>query len=152
MELGKDEEADAIKTWLRSQYAQTIRERKKGAIPGDFDRISTEFHRWVRDHRQNIGLNYSNDFVRFVERDLAFYTRQYLQLRKASMSLTTGLEEVFYNAQHGFTLQYPLLLAPLTPDDDAQTINQKLRLVGSFLDILLARRLWNFRTITYNTM
>lgn len=152
MELGKDEEADAIKTWLRSQYAQTIRERKKGAIPGDFDRISTEFHRWVRDHRQNIGLNYSNDFVRFVERDLAFYTRQYLQLRKASMSLTTGLEEVFYNAQHGFTLQYPLLLAPLTPDDDAQIINQKLRLVSSFLDILLARRLWNFRTITYNTM
>lgn len=152
MELGKDEEADAIKTWLRSQYAQTIRERKKGAVPGDFDRISTEFHRWVRDHRQTVGLNYSADFVRFIERDLAFYTRQYLRLRKASMSLTTGLEEVFYNAQHGFTLQYPLLLAPLTPDDNAQIINQKLRLVGSFIDILLARRLWNFRTITYNTM
>lgn len=152
MELGKDEEADAIKTWLRSQYAQTIRERKKGAVPGDFDRISTEFHRWVRDHRQTVGLNYSADFVRFIERDFAFYTRQYLRLRKASMSLTTGLEEVFYNAQHGFTLQYPLLLAPLTPDDNAQIVNQKLRLVGSFLDILLARRLWNFRTITYNTM
>lgn len=152
LEWGKDEEADAIKTWLRSQYAQTIRERKKGAVPGDFDRISTEFHRWVRDHKPDIGLNKSADFVRFIERDFAFYTRQYLRLREASISLEPELEEVFYNAQHGFTLQYPLLLAPLNPDDDPGIINQKIRLVASFLDILLARRLWNFRTITYNTM
>lgn len=152
LELGKEEEADAIKTWLRSQYAQTIRERKKGAFPGDFDRIGTEFHRWLRDNRQKIGLINSPDFIRFIERDFAFYTRQYLELRKASVSLTAGLEEVFYNAQHGFTLQYPLLLAPLNPDDEPQVVNQKIRLVASFVDILLARRLWNFRNITYNTM
>jgi uncharacterized protein with ParB-like and HNH nuclease domain len=152
MELGKEEEADAIKTWLRSQYAQTIRERKKDAVPGDFDRIGTEFHRWVRDHRDRIGLNNSADFLRFIERDFAFYTRQYLQLRKASIYLTEGLEEIFYNAQHNFTLQYPLLLAPLNPDDDPQVVNRKIRLVASFLDIVLARRLWNFQNITYDTM
>jgi hypothetical protein len=152
VELGKDEEADAIKTWLRSQYAQTIRERKKGAVPGDFDRIGTEFHRWVRDHKPQIVLNKSADFVGFIEQDFVFYTRQYLRLREASISLQPGLEEVFYNAQHGFTLQYPLLLAPLHPDDNPDVVNQKIRLVASFLDILLARRLWNFRTITYNTM
>ena len=152
VELGKDEEADSIKTWLRSQYAKTIRERKKGAVPGDFDRIGTEFHRWVRDHRPQIGLNKSADFVSFIEQDFVFYTRQFLRLRKASISLQPGLEEVFYNAQHGFTLQYPLLLAPLHPDDHLDVVNQKIRLVASFLDILLARRLWNSRTITYNTM
>ncbi|VXD22516.1 conserved hypothetical protein [Planktothrix serta PCC 8927] len=152
LELGKEEETDAIKTWLRSQYAQTIRDRKKGAVPGDFDRIGTEFHRWLRDNRQKIGLINSPDFIRFIERDFAFYTRQYLELRKASVSLTSGLEEVFYNSQHGFTLQYPLLLAPLNPDDEPQVVNQKIRLVASFVDILLARRLWNFRNITYNTM
>lgn len=152
LDLGKDEEADAIKTWLRSQYAQTIRERKKGAVPGDFERISTEFHRWVRDHKSEVGLNKNADFVRFIEQDFAFYTRQYLRLREASISLTTGLEEVFYNAQHGFTLQYPLLLAPLNTDDEPGIINQKIRLVASFLDILLARRLWNSRRITYDTM
>jgi uncharacterized protein with ParB-like and HNH nuclease domain len=152
IELGKEEEADAIKTWLRSQYAQTIRERKKGAVPGDFDRIGTEFHRWLRDNRPKIGLINSSDFIRFIERDFAFYTRQYLDLRKASVSLAAGLEEVFYNAQHGFTLQYPLLLAPLNPDDEDQVVKQKIRLVASFIDILLARRLWNFRNITYNTM
>jgi uncharacterized protein with ParB-like and HNH nuclease domain len=41
-ELGKEEDADAIKSWLRSQYAETIRERKKGASPEDFDLIGTD--------------------------------------------------------------------------------------------------------------
>ena len=52
MELGKDEDADGIKSWLRSQYAESIRERKRGAAPKDFDLIGTEFHRWVRDHEK----------------------------------------------------------------------------------------------------
>ena len=52
LDLGKDEDADGIKSWLRSQYAQSIRERKQGAAPQDFDLIGTEFHRWVRDHEE----------------------------------------------------------------------------------------------------
>lgn len=151
-DFGKDEDTDAVKTWLRSQYAKTIRERKKGAEPGDFDRLGTEFHRWVKDHDAAIGLNNSGDFVRFIERDLDFYARQYLRLREASRTFTPGLEAVFYNARHGFSLQYPLLLAPLIPDDDQQTIDRKLRVVAGFVDILLARRLWNFRVISYSTM
>jgi len=152
MELGKEADADAFKAWLRSQYAQTIRERKKEALPGDFDRLGTEFHRWVREHHEEISLKRSADFARFVQRDLNFYTRQYLRLRQAAETLTPGLEAVYYNAGHDLTLQYPLLLAPLLPEDDEQTVNWKLRVVGSFIDILLAQRLWNFRSITYSTM
>ena len=63
-ELGKDEDADGIKSWLRSQYAETIRDRKRGALPEDFDLIGTEFHRWVRDHEERLGLEKSSDFVR----------------------------------------------------------------------------------------
>lgn len=37
LDIGKDEDADGIKSWLRSQHAETIRERKRGAAP----RIST---------------------------------------------------------------------------------------------------------------
>lgn len=151
-DLGKEEDSDAFKAWLRSQYAKTIRERKKGAEPGDFDRLGTEFHRWVKDHDTALGLTSSAQFAQFIQRDMDFYTRQYMRLRKASWQLDPDLEQVFYNAQHGFTLQYPVLLAPLTPSDDHQTINRKLRIVASFIDILLARRLWNFRTITYSTM
>ena len=152
LELGKDEDADSLKAWLRSQYAQTIRERKKGALPGDFDRLGTEFHRWVRENESTLGLVKSADFLAFVRRDMSFYTRQYLRLRKAAAALTPGLEGVFYNAQHEFTLQYPLLLSPLTPDDDEKLIGRKLRVVAAYIDILLARRLWNFRAIAYSTM
>jgi hypothetical protein len=63
-----------------------------------------------------------------------------------------GLEHVFYNAEHGFTLQYLLLLAPLRPDDTEEVDRKKLRLVARFVDILLAWRLWNFRSIAYSTM
>ncbi len=55
-EIGKDEDADGIKSWLRSQYAESIRERKRGAVPQDFGLIGTEFHRWVRDHEDRLGL------------------------------------------------------------------------------------------------
>lgn len=151
-DLGKDENTDAFKSWLRSQYAKTIRERRKGASPGDFDRLGTEFHRWLKDHDEDIGLVNQSDFVRFIQRDMDFYTRQYLRLREASRTFTPALETIYYNARHNFTLQYPLLLAPLSPDDDTQTIDRKLRVVATYLDILLTQRLWNFHSIAYSTM
>ena len=151
-EAGKEVEPDFFKAWLRSQYATKIRERKKGARPEDFDRIGTEFHRWLRDASQSIGLSSSDSFYRFIDRDMEFYSRQYLRLVAASTALIPGLEHVLYNAQHGFTLQYMLLLAPLRPDDSEAIVNRKLRLVGRFVDILLAWRLWNFRVIAYSTM
>ena len=149
---GDEAAADFFKTWLRSQYAMKIRERKKGAIPEDFDRIGTEFHRWVRDSHSDMGLGTSGDFVRFIERDMNFYSRQYLRLIQASREPVPGLEHVMYNADHGFTLQYQLLLAPLKPDDSKEEIDLKLRLAAMFVDILLTRRLWNFRSIAYSTM
>ena len=151
-DLGKDEDSDFLKAWLRSQYAESIRERKRGATPRDFDRIGTEFHRWVRENKEEIGLERSSDFVGFIERDLSFYARQHLRLRRAAREVVPGLETVFYNAQNNFTLQYPALLAPLKTHDDDQVIDQKLAIVGTYIDIMLARRLWNFRSVAYSTM
>jgi hypothetical protein len=151
-EVGKDDGADAVKAWLRSQWADTIRERKKDAQPLDFDRIGTEFHRWVRDSEERLGLAGSADYVRFVERDFRYYSRWYARLRRASESLTDGLERVLYNAQHNFTLQYPLMLAPLTPEDDDMTARRKVRVVAAYVDILINRRLWNWKAIDYSTM
>jgi hypothetical protein len=149
---GKEVEPDSFKAWLRSQYATRIRERKKGARPEDFDRIGTEFHRWLRDASDDVGLKTSDDFFRFIDSDFDFYSRQYLRLMEASHTPVDGLEHVLYNAQHGFTLQYMLLLAPLKPDDSDAVVQQKLRLVSHFIDIMLAWRLWNFRSIAYSTM
>ncbi len=151
-EWGKEEDADAIKAWLRSQFSTKIRERKKGAKPEDFDLIGTEFHRWVRDQEDALGLKNSSDFARFIEKDFDFYARQYLRLRWAGWEIKEGLETVFYNAQNNFTLQYTVLLAPLQPDDQEKEILRKIRVVGAYLDILIARRIWNFRAINYSTM
>ena len=151
-EAGKEVESDCLKAWLRSQYATKIRERKRGAKPEDFDRIGTEFHRWLREAADTVGLEQSEDFYRFIDRDFDFYSRQYLRLMEASETLVPNLAHVLYNAQLGFTLQYMLLLAPLHPDDSKAIIDQKMALVARYLDILLAWRLWNFRSIAYSTM
>lgn len=152
LELDKEEPANAVKAWLRSQYADSIRERKKGAKAGDFDRLGTEFHRWVRENEKSIGLTKSPDFVRFVERDFQFYSDQYEHLQRASLESQNGLETVYANAWLEFTLQYPLLLAPLRTSDDDSTKLRKIQIVAGFLDILLARRLWNLRSIAYSTV
>jgi hypothetical protein len=151
-DLGKDEDADGIKAWLRSQYAESIRERKRGAAPQDFDLIGTEFHRWVRDHEAGLGLKKSSEFARFIEKDFAFYGRQYHRLRQAAEILTPGLECVYYNDQNNFTLQYAVLLAPLSIEDSETEILRKFRIASAYLDILIARRVWNWHAIDYSTM
>ncbi|HXE71786.1 MAG TPA: DUF262 domain-containing protein [Candidatus Nitrosotenuis sp.] len=151
-DLNRDEVADALKAWLRGQYAQSIRERKKGASPGDFDLIGSEFHRWVRDKREELGLVSEEAFTRFIERDFAFYSQWYRRIRKAASARDPELESVYFNAQHEFTLQYPVLLAALKVEDDEATCLAKLRVLSDYLDIVIHRRIWNFRAIDYNTM
>lgn len=150
--LGKEEVADAIKAWLRSQHALTIRERKRGAQSRDFDLIGTEFHRWVRDHEDLLGLSSSDAFTRFIQDDFSFYAKWYHRIRQAAEKLTDGLEAIHFNAQNNFTLQYPVLLAPLTRSDNEDTILRKLRIVSTYLDILIARRIWNWKSTDYSTM
>ncbi|MEQ1735125.1 MAG: DUF262 domain-containing protein, partial [Rhodoglobus sp.] len=150
--VGKETESDFFKAWFRSQHSTKIRERKKGAKAEDFDRIGTEFHRWLRDASDSIGLKKASDFYRFIDRDFEFYGRHYLRLMRAAVEPVAGLEHVLYNAQLGFTLQHMLLLAPLKPDDSDDVAVQKIRLVARFVDILLTWRLWNSRTIAYSTM
>ncbi len=148
----KETEADFFKAWLRAKYADDIRERKKGAKPEDFDLIGTEYHRWVRTNHQLVGLNASEDFNRWVRQDLRFFARVYLELLEACEGLKPGLESVRFNADHGFTQQFQVLLAPLMPTDDETTVKTKLRLTADYLDCWLNRRLWNSRSIDYSTL
>jgi len=151
-EISKDTASDFFKAWLRSQYATKIRERRKNASPEDFDRIGTEFHRWLRDASSIIGLKQDDDFLNFLKKDFDFYSKQYLQIIKASKSLIIGQEHIHYNAQLGFTLQPMLLLAPLKLGDSDEVITKKMDLVAHYLDILLNWRLWNFKLVAYSTM
>ena len=150
--IGKEEDSHAIKAWLRSQYAKTIRERKRGAKPRDFDLIGTEFHRWVSDHEEALSLTKSEAFGGFIQNDFAFYSHWYERIRLAAETLTEGLEAIHYNAQNNFTLQYPVLLAPLIRADSEDDVLRKLRIVSTFIDILVARRIWNWKSTSYSAM
>lgn len=141
--LGREEVTNAIKAWLRSQYAQSVR---------DFDLIGSEFHRWVRNREKTLALTSSEGFADFIERDFAFYSGWYLRLKEAAKSFIPELECVFYNAQHNFTLQYPVLLAPLCVGDSEKENIWKIQIVSRYLDIFIHQRIWNFLSVSQNTM
>ena len=151
-EHGKETSSDFLKSWLRSQYAHKIRERKQGSRPEDFDRIGTEFHRWVNQNSKQISLVASDDFVRFINRDMDFYSRQYLKILQMSESYSPGTDRVHYNARFGFTLQNVLLLAPLRTTDSDSVIALKLRIVSLYIDTLLVLRQWNYKSVSYSAM
>lgn len=129
--LGKDEDTDAVKAWLRARYANSVRERKTGSENKDFERIGSEFHRWLGDHAEQIGLKSGEDFFRFINEDMVFYTRQYERLRQASFDPVKGLEPVYHVAAFNFTLQYPLLLATLVPGESKAVVDSKIRVVAA---------------------
>ena len=154
-ELSDDEknaDAEFIKAWLRGNYAETQRERKKSATPGDFDVIGTAFHKWVRDNTKLLGLSTKEDYRWLVEHEFMGLSARYLQLLEATQNLTSGLEPVFHNATTGFTLQLPVILVALTPDDDDETFEVKCFVVAGALDIFVARRMVNYRNFGYSTV
>ena len=141
--IGKDEDSEAIKAWLRSQYGNTADDSKA---------IGAEFHRWIRDGKSAPDLELGDDFANFIQRDFAFYSRWYRHLQGAAKSLKPGLECVHYNAQNNFTLQYPVLLAPLCVDDTDEEVLTKIGIGATYLDILIHRRIWNSLDIAQRTM
>ncbi len=145
-------DSDFIRNWLRSKYAETIRERRKDAVPGDFDVIGTAPHKWVRDHRSDIGLRKAGDYASLVERDFDRLSNRYVELLRAAQTLTPGFEEVFYGAWNGFTFQYPLILAAISPADDDKTFRVKTRMVAGWADIFVSRRMVNYRNFGYSTV
>ena len=140
----KGEDAEAIKAWLRARHAKT---------PTDFEDIGAQFHRWVRDNSDDIGLQTSSDFANFITRDFAFYTKAYMRVRRAAENcgVEPGLERIHYLRQHNFTLQYPLLLASLMPGDEAE-IMRKLRVAAAYLDIMVHRRIGHGESIAESQM
>ena len=140
---GKDEAENAIKAWLRSQHAKRMI---------DFDLIGNKFHRWVRNQTSELNLKSNDDFANFIEKDFEFYSSWYCRLQEVSKSLELRFECVYYNAQHNFTLQYPVLLAPLSIADPEEEIIRKIQIVARYLDILIHRYIWNFRSIDQRSM
>lgn len=146
------EESDFFKAWLRARHATTTEKPTRKSKGGDFERLGGEYHRWVREKSGDLGLKSGVDFHHLIADDLDFYADWYVQFRVAASSFTDDVDALFWNDDLGFTLQYPMLLAPLQRGDTSQVAYVKARLVATYIDIVLARRVWNFRRIGRSRM
>lgn len=140
-----------IKDWLRAQYAETIRVGKAGAVNKDFDIIGGSFHKWVRDERQKIGLNNSEDYELFIKK-FEKYADIYMEIKNREHTFYKNTKYVYYNAQINFTFQSQLLLAPICYEDDKNTIKEKMNLVARFIDLYIISRFTNYKTLNYSTI
>ena len=148
----KEEDADFIKTWLRAQYAETIRDTKRGAIPEDFDLIGTEFHKWVRENAKLMKLEKSKDYETFILKEFNLFADLYISLKKYSTEFNAEFSFVFFNADRNFTLQYQLLLAAVDRDDTQDIIKKKIIIISAFIDQYITRRVVNYKAVDYSTI
>ncbi|GAB1470226.1 DUF262 domain-containing protein [Chloroflexota bacterium] len=148
----KNEDIEACKTWIRAKYAVTIRERKRGSQNQDFEQIGSSFHRWVKDKDKVLGLKESSDFYNFIHNNFEKYTRYYIKMREKSIKYDHEFEHLYYNNFNNFTLQYILALAPVRLEDDEASALKKIRAVTMFADMLVARRMVNYRTLSYSSI
>ena len=152
----KDEDQQFFQAWLRSQYADTIRQSKAGSSNEDFEKIGTRFHSWFRDNLSKMGLkaNSPDDFSSFLHEDMKFYLRAYHDILEAQKTEKPGWERVFYIKHWGIaqSLSMPLMLAPLKSNDSPDTTRQKINEVARYIESFAVRRAVNCRTFNANSI
>ncbi len=145
----KEEDQQFLQAWLRSQYAETIRQSRAGSANEDFEKIGTRFHSWVRDNLKKMGLKADSpdNFRALVHTEMRFYLRAYLEILIAQEEETPGWEHVFYINHWGIapSLAYPLMLAPLKSTDSPDVTRQKINEVARYIETFCVRRSVNFR-------
>lgn len=151
IEYDKKEEDLFFKAWLRGKYAQTMRDRKQGAINEDYEIIGVQFNRWVRENHKLLNLNYSETFVNFVN-EFSFFSRVYLDIKDKSDNLDKKFEHLYYNNYNQFTLQFPLLLAAINSSDSQEVVNKKIQLISRFMDTYMVLRSINRRSRNYSAI
>ena len=154
-EHDKDEDQKFFQSWLRGQYAVSIRPGKVGSANEDFEKVGTRFHTWVKDnHANRMGLKSPASFYDFVSIDFPFFVKQYRKVYAARWEIKEGLEHVYYAYRWGFatSLQDPLLLAPINKSDPENVINQKINMVARFIETFSVYRAANFRTFSHSSI
>lgn len=155
-EHSKEEDQQFFQAWLRSQYADTIRQSKAGASNEDFEKIGTRFHSWVRDNldKMKLGEATPDKFKDLVHGKMNFFLRTYLDILNAQYQLTSGWENVCYIYWWGIakSLSFPLMMAPLTEGDDPNVTRQKINEVARYIETFAVRRAVNFRNFSASSI
>jgi uncharacterized protein with ParB-like and HNH nuclease domain len=152
----KEEDLRFFQAWLRSQYADTIRQSKAGSSNEDFEKIGTRFHSWFRDNlpKMNLRANEPQDFDKLLNTEMSFYLRAYVDILDAQRAEKVGWESVFYHARWGIadSLALPMMLAPLKSTDAPEVTRQKINAVAGYLEAFAVRRSINFRNFSASSI
>ncbi len=154
-EFDKNEDLEFFRAWLRGKYAETIRPGKAGAANEDFEKIGTRFQTWVKEKTALIGLDKSQDYVDFIKNKFTFFSDVYCGTwSDAEAKLMEDTKHVYYSAYHPIasSLAFPLMFAPIAPDDDDTTIKKKLNLSARFLETLSVFKAVNNRTLAQSSI
>lgn len=148
-EESKDEDQQFFQAWLRSQYADSIRQSKAGSSNEDFEKIGTRFHSWVRDNLSKLGLKADSphEFRDFVHEEMAYFLSAYRLILNAQKTEQLGLEHVFHIKHWGIarSLAIPLMLSPLRSTDNHEVTREKIDIVARYIETFCVRRSVNFR-------
>lgn len=146
--LGKDVDIQFFQTWLRSQFAETVRQGKVGSQNQDFENIGIRFHAWFRDNYDKGLLNSAigNNIADFMDKNYSFFFVNFKRIKDAEMVLNPKMAHVYYTKIYGIadSLRYPLFLAPLCIDDTPEICEEKIDLVAKYIDIFCVRRSVNY--------
>lgn len=134
-------EFEFFKIYFRSHYAQDFSQAKNS--DSDFVKIGKEFHRWVRDESQNLGLHTSDDYIEFVNKILYFADIYIHIMDLIAQRNTSEYLYLIVNSDYGFTLQPALIMASIAYEDDETTVDNKIKEVSKYLTKILSWRIWN---------
>ena len=131
-----------VKNLLRTKFSRNT---------ADDAAISKSFDKWFRREHKNLGIRAPGEFKAFVDH-LDVLSKRYVRILEASKRPLPGLDAVYANGTNTVTLQLPLILAAVTPDDDKETFIRKAAMVAGYLDIVTARYMVNSRDFGYDAL
>ena len=142
--LGKEATNDFFRSWFRGKFAQTY-----GVVGMDYERLGPEFHRWLRDNADQVGLSHSDDFEQFMTTELPFFAHWYREVKSSSLTFDKKFSAPFFNVTAEASIDQGLLLmACINPSDSESDTRAKLKVASKYLDIFIARRIWAGRILT----
>lgn len=145
-----------FQSWLRAQFAITIRQAKVNSVNQDFENIGTRYHNWFKDNYDKglLAEAINGDIESFVEKNYRYFFKQYVKIKEAEKSFRKDLEHVYYHQYWRIapSLCYALYLAPLTLEDDEETSNQKIDIVAHYLENFAVRRSTNYRLFSASSI
>lgn len=145
---------DFFKAWFRAKYAETKRQTKAGSENEDFELIGTQFHSWVKNNTSRMGLRSNDDFYYFIKSDLDFFSYLYKWIFNLKNNPQEGFEAIYESSFFTIadSLYYPLMLAAVAKVDDADTIDEKIRIVGRFIERYSNIRLLQNKSISQSVI